>query len=138
MASARLLKLMNEGIAREIQVSFQYMWQHVRAQGISGAAVTNIFREIAGTEMKHAEAIAERLDYLGGVPTTQPTPITVGESLKEMITNDIKAEEEAIKLYKTTIKAAEDAGDVTTRLLFEDILAAEEDHHHKFTKLLKE
>ncbi len=130
--------MMNEGIAREIQVSVQYMWQHVRTRGLAGAAVEGIFKDIAIEEMKHAEEIAERLDYLGGVPTTQPTPITVGESLKDMISNDIKAEEAAIKLYKTTIKAAEADGDVTTRLLFEEILSAEEEHHHKFTKLLKE
>lgn len=46
--------------------------------------------------MKHAEAIAERLFYLGGIPTITPAPIFVGESLKEMIERDKKDEENAI------------------------------------------
>jgi bacterioferritin len=136
MASKKLMELLNKGIARELQVSIQYMWQHVLATGVESAAVEDIFREIAITEMKHAEAIAERLAYLGGKPTTKPDPIFVGGSLKEMLQTDVKAEEEAIALYKQTIKVADEEGDVTTRRLFEEILSREEEHHDTFTKLL--
>ena len=138
MVSEKLKELSNKGIAREIQVSVQYMWQHVLATGIKGAAIEDIFKEVAITEMKHAEAIAERLAYLGGTPTTKPDPIFVGGSLEEMIRNDIKAEKEAVALYKQTIKAAEEEGDITTRRLFEEILGDEEDHLDTFTNLLKE
>ena len=138
MASKKLMELLNRGIARELQVSIQYMWQHVLATGVESAAVEDIFREIAITEMKHAEAIAERLAYLGGTPTTKPDPIFVGGSLKEMLQRDVKAEEEAIALYKQTIKVADEEGDVTTRRLFEEILGQEEGHHDTFTKLLEE
>jgi len=137
MVSERLMELLNKGIAREIQVSVQYMWQHVLATGIKGAAIEDIFKEIAITEMKHAESIAERLAYLGGTPTTKPDPIFVGGNLEEMIKNDVKAEEEAIALYKQTIKVAEEEGDITTRRLFEEILGNEEDHLDTFTKLLE-
>ena len=67
MASKKLLELMNREIARELQVSIQYMWQHVTVTGMRGAVVEGIFKEIAITEMKHAEEIAERLVSLGGV-----------------------------------------------------------------------
>ena len=137
MASKKLMELLNRGIARELQVSIQYMWQHVLATGVESAAIEDIFREIAITEMKHAEAIAERLAYLGGTPTTKPDPIFVGGSLKEMLQRDVKAEEEAIALYKRTIKVADGEGDVTTRRLFEEILGHEEEHHDTFTKLLE-
>ena len=137
MASKKLMELLNRGIARELQVSIQYMWQHVLATGVESAAVEDIFREIAITEMKHAEEIAERLAYLGGTPTTKPDPIFVGGSLKEMLQTDVKAEEEAIALYKQTIKVANEEGDSTTRRLFEEILGQEEEHHDTFTKLLE-
>lgn len=137
MASEKLKELLNRAIAREIQVSIQYMWQHVLAVGIKGAAVEDIFRNMAITEMKHAEEIAERLSYLGGTPTTKPDPIFVGESLEEMIRNDVKAEEEAIALYKQTIKVAAEENDTTTRRLFEEVLEDEEEHHDTFTKLLE-
>jgi bacterioferritin len=37
VASKKLLELLNKGIARELRVSIQYMWQHVLAKGIEGA-----------------------------------------------------------------------------------------------------
>jgi bacterioferritin len=136
MASKKLLELMNKGIARELQVSIQYMWQHILVRGIKSVAVEDIFKEIAVVEMKHAEEIAERSAYLGGIPTIKPDPIFVGNDLEEMLKLDEKAEEEAILLYKTTIKIAKEEDDVTTRRLFEKILAEEEEHIDTFSKLL--
>ncbi len=136
MASKKLIELLNKGIARELQVSIQYMWQHVSVTGIESAAVEDIFRKTAINEMKHAEDISERLAYLGGVPTIKPDPIFVGADLEEMLRMDVKAEEEAILLYKQTIKIADKEGDTTTRRLFEEILGHEEEHHDTFSKLL--
>ncbi len=135
-ASTALTDLMNKAIAREIQVSVQYMWQHVMAKGLESAEIADVFEDVAVTEMKHAEKIAERLFYFDIAPTTKPDPIKVGGSMKEMLEADAKAEEEAIDLYKTIIKQAASEGDTTTRLLFEEILAEEEDHHDTFTTLL--
>jgi bacterioferritin len=135
-ASATLTDMMNKAIAREIQVSVQYMWQHVMAKGLESAEIADVFEDTAITEMKHAEKIAERIFYFDIVPTTKPDPIKVGGSVKEMLEFDAKAEEEAIDLYKSIIKQAQSEGDTTTRLLFEQILAEEEDHHDTFTTLL--
>ncbi|HEY9245242.1 MAG TPA: ferritin-like domain-containing protein [Candidatus Methanoperedens sp.] len=132
-----LLELLNKAIAREIGVSIQYMWQHVMAMGMKSPEIKDIFEDIAIVEMKHAEKIAERLFYLGGIPTTKPTQINVGDSLKEMIEFDLEAENEAIDLYTEIIKVADGEGDSTTRLLFEEILEEEEEHKHTFTILLK-
>jgi bacterioferritin len=136
MASKKLLDMLNQAIAMELQVSIQYMWQHVLATGVDSAAVADIFKEFAITEMKHAEAIAERLAYIEGTPTTKPEPIFVGGTLKEMLQTDVKAEEMAIALYKQIIKVADGEGDVTTRRLVEDILGDEEGHHDTFTNIL--
>jgi len=138
MASKELMGKLNDAIAGEIQVSVQYMWQHVMAKGMSGETVRGIFKKAAITEMKHAEEIAERLDYLGGVPTTKPTPIEIGKNAKEMLQLNKKAEEGAITLYKEIIALAEKEGDVVTAALFSDILADEEEHHNQFTSLLED
>jgi bacterioferritin len=138
MASKKLLEMLNEAIARELQVSIQYMWQHVRIAGPHAAAIGGVLRSIAITEMKHAEAIAERVDYLGGVPTTKPAPITVGEEWQEMLRLDLKAEEEAIAMYKEIIALAEKEGDITTAHMFRSILEDEEEHHNEFGTLLQE
>jgi bacterioferritin len=136
MASQKLMELLNKGIARELQVSIQYMWQHVQVTGMDGAVVEDVFRRTAIAEMKHAERLAERLDYLNGIPTTQPDPIFVGGSLIEMLTQDERNEEEAINLYKQAIQVASEDGDYTTRRLLEEILAEEEKHINTFGKLL--
>ncbi len=135
MTSQKLKDMLNAAIAREIQVSIQYMWQHVQWMGVDHYAVSDKFKEIAVEEMKHAEKIAERLWYLGGVPTTKPTSVKVGEELWEMVDLDIKAELEAMKLYKDIEKVADAEGDPTTRFIFEEILEQEEDHHDFFTSL---
>ncbi len=137
MASKKLLDMLNEAIARELQVIVQYMWQHVLWSGVQGFAVKDALKEASIEEMKHAEAIAERLVYLGGKPTTSPTTIVVGENLKEMLKQDAKDEEKAIAMYKEIIKTAEAENDITTAELFRDILADEEEHHDTFTSLLE-
>jgi len=135
-ASAALTDMLQKAIAREIQVSVQYMWQHVMAKGLESAGIADVFEDVAIAEMKHAEKIAERIFYFDVVPTTKPDPIKVGGSLREMLEVDAAAEEEAIDLYKAIIKQAASEGDSTTRLLFEQILADEEAHHDTFTTLL--
>jgi len=137
MASEKLLDMLNRAIAGELQAIIQYMWQHVQWKGIEHYAVSDGIKEIAVGEMKHAEKIAERLWYLGGKPTTQPNPIFVGGKLEEMIAFDVKAEVEAINLYKEIMDLAAKEGDVATKEIFEEIEAEEEEHHDFFTSLLE-
>jgi len=136
--SEKLKEMLNDAIAREMAVSIQYMWQHVQVIGVKGIAVQDQFKQTAITEMKHAESIAERLWYLTGTPTIKPAPIKVGESLKEFLELDTKAEEEAILLYKKIIEQAQKEGDVTTAFMFQEILEDEEEHHDLFTTMLEE
>jgi bacterioferritin len=136
--SKELLDMLNQAIAREMQVSIQYMWQHVLWGGVKGYATRDAFHSIAIEEMKHAEKIAERLYYLGGMPTTKPSPIFVGDDLKARIEQDVKDEQGAIELYTRIIEVARKEGDEVTNLMFRHILEDEEDHHDTFTTLLEE
>jgi bacterioferritin len=138
MASKKLLEMLNKAIARELQVAIQYMWQHVQWSGVKGFAVQEELKKIAITEMKHAETIAERLFYLGGIPTTKPEPIFVGKTLKEMVKQDIKDEANAIEMYKGIVEMAQKEGDVTTAFIFKEILEDEEEHHDTFTTLAED
>lgn len=138
MASKEMLDMLNRAIAREMQVSVQYMWQHVMWKGIKGFAVKDELKSIAITEMKHAEEIAERLVYLDGTPTTKPEPIFVGGSMQEMLERDKSDEEGAIEMYKQIIEMAKKEGDETTKRMFQRILADEEEHHDTFSGWLEE
>jgi bacterioferritin len=137
MASAKLLEMLNRAVARELQVSIQYMWQHVQWKGVEHFAVTDQFKKIAVAEMKHAEKIAERLWYLGGKPTTKPDLIAVGDKLEDMLKYDVQAELEAISMYKEIVEIAQKEGDVATREIFEDIEEEEEEHHDFFSSVLE-
>ena len=109
--SDELKALLNEAIAREIQVSVQYMWQHVQVSGVKAVAVQDKFRS---------------------------TAIAVGDNLKEFLEFDTKAEVEAVEMYRRIIKLATDEGDITTAFMFKEILEDEEDHHDLFTTMLEE
>jgi len=137
MSSKEFLDRLNEAIARELQVSIQYMWQHVSWKH-SRKEVRDELKKIAIVEMRHAEDIAERLVELGGTPTTKPAEIMVGEGAREMIERDMRDEEGAIKLYTEIIKEAEKLEDRATANLFKKILEEEKNHLEYFMKALRQ
>ena len=81
--------------------------------------------------------IGERIVHLGGVPTTEPAPISLGETIHEMLELDQEQEAGAIRLNTQIIEAAEQQGDSATKELFQRILADEEKHHRIFTEMLQ-
>ena len=132
-----LVDTLNDLQSRELAVIAQYMRHHYVMSGADASALAGEFKEIAITEMKHAEVLGERIDFLGGEPTTKPADIKKGgATLADAATLDLASEEEAVGLYKAGIKEAEAAGDVTTRRLLEDILGDEEDHVNDFRTML--
>jgi len=138
--------LLNKAVSREIQVSVQYMLQHAKMEKLirkcipenilldktTYDAVGKFLKEFAIEEMKHAAATMERIYYLGGEATTKSAQVTIGGSLSEFAKLGVKAEEEALLLYRKIIEAAGEIEDWETREIFEDIYAAEEKHMFKF------
>lgn len=135
-ASPKLTELMNQAIAAELQAIIQYMWQHVMVKGMNASGFSRVFNKLAMEEMRHAEEIAERLNYFGVSPTAKQNPISISGDAVQMLKSDARVEEEAILLYKHIIKQASSEGDETTRSLFERILSSEEGHHDQVTCLL--
>jgi bacterioferritin len=133
----KLIDELNRGVAREITAIIQYSYHHVMAEGMESPALSEIFEKIALQEMDHMEEFADRIKYLGGVPTTKPNPIKVGGTLTQMVQQDLELEYEAIRMYKGQIAIAAEIGDTTTRLMLEKILTAEEDHADQWETVLK-
>ena len=143
--------LLNKAVEREFQVSLQYMLQHAKMEKLvrktipenilldktTYDAVGKFLREIAIQEMKHAATIMERIYYLGGKATTKSSKITVGDSLSEFAKLGVKAEEEALTLYRQIIETAGKIGDWETREVFEKIYGEEESHLFKFQEYTK-
>lgn len=127
-ARKKIVDILNIDRSFELGAIIQYMGHHYEAEGIESPAVIEIFKETAVDEMKHAELLAERIVYLGGVPVQKPAPVKRGGDLKAMIKEDLAGEDEAIARYKEHIKLCNELGDSTTRLMLEQILTQEEGH----------
>jgi len=151
--SGDLMSLLVEATAREMKVAMQYMLQHTLYIGgdsailkVAGfvASHRSIFlpgkslKKIAITEMKHAEAIAERISNLGGKPPTETGSLILGNTVAEILHIDKAEEEFAIRLYNQVISVAGKDGDIITEKLFVKILSDEEEHHRIFVSLLTE
>lgn len=136
MSDEKLIELLNEDRSFELAAIIQYMGHHYEATGVDSVQVTPLLKDISIDEMRHAEMLAERINYLGGIPTRKPTEILHGGDLTKMIADDLVTEEGAIARYKAHIKVCEEIGDHTTRKMLEDILAQEEGHADSFQKIL--
>ena len=144
--SPEYIDLLNKAVSREIQVSIQYILQHAKMEKLirkcapenflldktTYDAVGKFLREFAIQEMKHAAAAMERIYYLGGEATTKSDKPDIGDSLSAFAKNGVKAEEEALTLYRKIIETAGKMGDWETRELFEKIYGEEEKHLFKF------
>lgn len=124
----KIIDALNVDRAYELSAIIQYMGHHYEGEGMESPAVLGIFKSTAMDEMKHAEKLAERIVYLGGVPVQKPTEVKRGGDLKSMITEDLEAENGAIDRYKKHIALCAELGDTTTRLMLEEILSEEEGH----------
>jgi bacterioferritin len=79
-------------------------------------------------EMKHAEALIERIFFLDAVPTMAPLALSIGKNAKEMIENDLKLEIGAVALYNEAALLAANEKDNSSRDLFIKLLKDEEGH----------
>jgi bacterioferritin len=80
-------------------------------------------------EMKHAEALIERILFLDATPSlTEPMQLTIGKNVKEQLDSDLKLEIDAVGMYNQAIQIATEAADNASRELFERLLKDEEEH----------
>jgi len=140
------LELLNKAVAREIQVSAQYMLQHSKMEKLLRKVIKEnylldtttyeefgkILKDFAINEMKHLAMIMERIYILGGEATTKPDKVVVGNSIKEFAQIGVKAEEEALEMYRKVIEVAKENGDRKTWRMFTEIYDDEEEHLLKF------
>jgi bacterioferritin len=139
-----VIKVLNEALATEIVCVLRYKRHHYTAKGIHSLAVAAEFLEHANEEQGHADRIAERITQLDGEPNFDPAGLlsrshsqyVEGDTLLEMIKEDLIAERIAIESYSEIIRYLGDH-DPTSRRLMEEILANEEEHAEEMKTLLE-
>ena len=140
-----LVNLLKEAIEMELSACIRYMWQSVALEEAVHPGLKVTFKDNSIEKLKRGIALGGRLFFLEGVPATQPSPVNIGNSLKEMIDMDLKAANHAISIYNEITGVATREKDVDTHLLCEKILAEEEQLKHMLmceqgrlhTKLIK-
>ena len=139
----QVIRILNEALATEIVCVLRYKSHYFRADGINASVAAEEFFEHAQQEQDHADWLAERIVQLGGKPNFSPeglasrshSEFVEGDSLKEMIQEDLVAERIAIDSYREIIQYLGDK-DPTSRRIMEDILAQEEEHADDMAGLL--
>jgi bacterioferritin len=138
------IRVLNEALATEIVCVLRYKRHHYMASGIHAQAVAQEFLEHANEEQSHADQIAERIIQLNGEPNFNPEGLLMrshseyveGQTLTEMIQEDLVAERIAIDSYSEMIRYF-GVNDPTTRRLMEEILAKEEEHAEDMRTLIE-
>ena len=139
------IKILNEALATEIVCVLRYKRHYFMASGIHSEAVATEFLQHANEEQGHADEIAARIVQLGGAPDLNPDGLTSrshaeyveGETLLDMIKEDLVAERIAIDSYREMIKYF-GTDDSTSRRMLEGILAMEEEHADDLVSMLGE
>ena len=140
-----VIKVLNEALATEIVCVLRYKRHYFMASGIHAESVAAEFLQHANDEQGHADQIAQRIVQLGGEPDLNPAGLLTrshaeyveGDSLTDMIKEDLVAERIAIDSYREIIQFVGN-DDPTTRRLMEGILAVEEEHADDLVNLLAE
>ena len=139
----KTIEILNEALATEIVCVLRYMHHYFMATGVHAKAVADEFKEHADDEREHASSLAERIQQLGGKPDFNPKGLlersvsqyVEGETLADMIREDLIAERMVVEVYQKMVRYFAD-NDITTRMLVEELLKKEEEHASDLSDLL--
>jgi len=139
----RVIAVLNEVLATEIVCVLRYKRHYYMASGINAEPVAQEFLQHANEEQMHADMVAQRITQLQGEPNFNPEGLATrshseyveGNTLVEMIREDLVAERIAIESYSEIIRWLSN-DDPTTRVLIEEILKKEEEHADDLSNML--
>ena len=131
--SKKVIDLLNSARSRELGAISQYMSQHYELEDRDFGKLAKKIKEVAIQEMKHAEALAERILFLKGTPTSKPdSEAKKGQEIEAILTTDIGLETQAIKMYNEASLVCAAEKDQVAKQIFEKLLAEEEEHLNFF------
>jgi len=125
----KVIELLNQARAGELTAIMQYMAHHYELEDADYGKLAKTMKTIAIQEMEHAEQLAERILYLEGTPTSAPDgKVDHGQGIAEMLKRDVALEQGAVDMYNDSAMACAQAGDHTSKRLFQQLLQDEESH----------
>lgn len=133
----KVTAVLNSARSMELQAVHQYMYQHYQLDSMDYGELAANLKLIAIDEMRHAEALAERVKELGGDPTTEIAgPVEKGQKLEDIYSFNAGEEEGAMESYNQFLKVCQENGDITSASLFEELIVHEQEHLNYFENIL--
>jgi len=124
----KVLQELNKALREELTAINQYFVHAEMCENWGYHKLSGYIKKQSFGEMKHAEALLERVLFLEGAPAMEPLKLTLGESVKQMIEHDLKLELSAVQQYNQAIRVATEQGDNGSRDLLVVLLKDEEVH----------
>ena len=125
----KVIEALNEALHEELTAILQYFLHSEMCENWHYDRLGEFIKKQSIGEMKHAEALVERILFLDGSPNlTRKIELTVGKNVKEQIESDLKLETDAVGMYNRAIETARQGSDNASRELFERLLKDEEEH----------
>jgi bacterioferritin len=126
--SPKVLAELNKALREELTAINQYFLHAEMCENWGYDRLSEYIKKQSIGEMKHAEALMERILFLDGTPSMQPLELTVGKNVQEMIQSDLDLEIGAVAAYNAAIQVAVAEKDNGSRDLFVVLLKDEEQH----------
>jgi len=126
--SHKVIEELNKALREELTAITQYFLHAEMSENWGYERLSEYIKKQSIGEMKHAEALIERILFLDGTPTMKPLDLTVGKNLQEMLQSDLDLELSAVEQYNAAIQIAVAEKDNGSRDLFVALLKDEEDH----------
>jgi len=125
----KVIAHLQEALTEELTAINQYFLHAEMCENWKYEKLSKYIKKQSIDEMKHAEALIERILFLDGTPgMTETLNINVGGNVRAQIESDLKLELNAVEMYNKAIEVARVEGDNASRELFERLLKDEEDH----------
>ena len=125
----KVIAALNEALREELLAINQYFLHAEMCENCKYERLAQHIKKESIDEMKHAEALIERILFLDGIPNmTDPMTLNIGDNVKSQLESDLKLEVEAVGMYNRFVKLCQEEADNASRELFERLLKDEEGH----------
>jgi bacterioferritin len=125
----KVIAILNQALKEELTAINQYFLHAEMCENWHYSRLGDYIKKQSIDEMKHAEALIERILFLDGTPNlTELMKLNIGQNVREQLANDMKLEVDAVEMYNRFINISREEHDNASRELFERLLKDEEQH----------
>lgn len=124
----KVIEVLNQALREELTAINQYFIHAEMCENFGYERLSKYIKKQSIGEMKHAESLIERILFLDGSPSMEPMALNIGQTVKQMIENDLALEINAVGMYNNAVHVARTENDNGSRELLEKLVKDEEEH----------